>query len=226
MKITDKMMSEAAAEMNDAMLRSLPDPNDCHHEFSARFERKMKRVIRKVEHPVLTKVLQRVACVALVLIIGFASVLALSPTVRATVFGWIRERYESFISYYFEDGISANEAAPQYTIGSIPDGYVEIAVSNIPDNQTYIYSNADGQVLSFAYSTNADAINYLVKQEGYVVEETTVHDCRADFFRSKNASKSNCIVWYDDEAKTIFYISGYFEMDNLIKLAESVESKK
>lgn len=41
MKLTDEMLGQAAAEAMDSLMRSLPDPKDCHHEFSPEFERKM-----------------------------------------------------------------------------------------------------------------------------------------------------------------------------------------
>ena len=45
--ITDKMLAQAAAELATAINESLPDPKDCTHEFSAEFERKMKRITRR-----------------------------------------------------------------------------------------------------------------------------------------------------------------------------------
>ena len=44
--ITDEMIAEAAAELNQALIDSLPDPRDCKHHFSKKFERKMKIMIQ------------------------------------------------------------------------------------------------------------------------------------------------------------------------------------
>lgn len=223
MNITEQMIAEAAAEMNDAMLNSLPNPDDCRHKFSARFERKMRRVIFRVDHPVQFRIVQRVASIVLVLFIGFATILAASPTVRAAVFGWIREQYESFVMYYFEDGASVSKEPTEYHISKLPDGYTEIVASDIPDNQAFIYSNADGQLLYFSYSTNPDAIRYLIKEDGYAVEEVIVFNSPADFFLSEDRTQSNCIIWCNEENNVIFYISGFFERDEMIELAESVQ---
>lgn len=38
--ITDEMLAEAAAELAEAINASLPAPEECHHQFSAKFERK------------------------------------------------------------------------------------------------------------------------------------------------------------------------------------------
>lgn len=147
MKITDEMMAEAAAEMNEAMLRSLPDPDDCHHEFSRRFKRKMKRVIYRADHPVQFRIMQRVATIFLVICIGFATILTFSPTVRANVVGWIREQYESFVAYYFEDNYESKADPVEYYISDLPVEYAEIAVSDNEGIHTTVYSTNDGDVL-------------------------------------------------------------------------------
>lgn len=46
MKITDKMLAQAAKEVDEAILDQLPDPADCKHEFSPEFEQKMAAVCR------------------------------------------------------------------------------------------------------------------------------------------------------------------------------------
>lgn len=226
MEITDEMMAEAVADMNEAMLRSLPKPEECHHEFSAKFERKMKRAIYRAEHPIQYRVMQRVASIVLVLFIGFVSILAISPTVRAAVFGWIREQYESFITYYFEDGTSANKDPTAFYISGLPAEYAEIAASNMSDIQTYVYADSTGQFLYFSYSTNPDAANYLIKEDGYSVEFVSVLNYPADFFLAEDTNQSNCIIWCDEENRIIFYISAFLEKNELIALAESVSPKK
>ena len=51
--ITDEMLAQAAAELADAINESLPDPSECNHQFSPRFERKMKRLIHGTNHPIM-----------------------------------------------------------------------------------------------------------------------------------------------------------------------------
>ena len=43
--ITDEMLRAAASEADQAILDSLPLLQECDHQFSPQFERKMKRVI-------------------------------------------------------------------------------------------------------------------------------------------------------------------------------------
>lgn len=226
MKITEEMMAEAAAEMNDAMLSSLPDPDDCHHEFSTKFEHKMKRVIYRADHPVQFRVMQRVASIVLIIFLGFATILAVSPTVRAAVFGWIREQYESFIAYYLEDNVSENEGPTAYYISDLPVEYIEIEISDDPDNYTAIYADNNGHFLYFCYSSTPDSSAFFLGEEGYSVEEILVRNHPADFYLSENPAQGNSIIWHDQNSNIIFFISGMMEKAELVDLAESVLPKK
>lgn len=222
MMLTDKLLAAAAAEVNEAMLRGLPEPGDCAPEFSPRFEWKMRRVLRRGNHPAAYRVMQRAASIVLVLLIGFAAVMAVSPTVRANVWGWIRERYESWVIYRYEDSVPSDVEVIEYKLTDLPEGYTEIRRSNMPDIETIVYEDADGSFLFFSYSKNPEAIMYLVKAEGYAIEEIEVRDMKGEVYSAEDASNSNCIIWSDDTENTMFYISGYFNREELVALAESV----
>ena len=43
--ISDERMKKAAEELLEAMLDSLPDPDECHVEFSEAFKKKMQAMI-------------------------------------------------------------------------------------------------------------------------------------------------------------------------------------
>ena len=93
--INDTMLRQAAAELAIAMNESLPDPKECAHQFSPKFEKKIKRLTRRTNHPIIYRSLRRVASILLVVVIGFCSVLAVSAEVRATVLGWVKEQNQS-----------------------------------------------------------------------------------------------------------------------------------
>lgn len=228
MEITDEMMAEAVADMNEAMLRSLPKPEECHHEFSTRFERKMKRAIYRAEHPIQYRVMQRVASIVLVLFIGFMSILAISPTVRAAVFGWIREQYESFITYYFEDGTSPGDGPTEYYISGLTDDYAEVSAFYDEEfgNFSGIYADPNGNMLFFSYATIPENANFFIEETGYSVDQILISGNPADLYIAEDNSKSNCIIWCDEQNNVIFYISALIDENTLISLAESVSPQK
>ena len=223
--ITDEMIAEAAAELNEAMIKSLPDPHECKHQFSKKFERKMDRLIYRVNHPIRYKIVSRVASILLVMLIGFTVVMSCSPTARAVVIGWIKQVYESFYSYYFE----ANEdthSSNKYQIDLVPEGYVEMSTTEESGIFMYVYANEQNSLLVFAYSESANSGVFFLDQEGSEVEEILVNGMTADLYLAKDNNLSNSIIWCDDGAGIIFYVSGQFDGGELKNIAESVKITK
>lgn len=112
--INDEMLKQAAAELATAMNESLPDPEECVHQFSPEFEKKIKKLTRRANHPIIYRSFRSVASVLLVIIIGFCFVSAASAEARATVFGWVKEQYQSLYEYFFEGEIGGSETATYY----------------------------------------------------------------------------------------------------------------
>lgn len=214
--ITDEMIAEAAAELNEAMIKSVPDPHECKHQFSKKFERKMNKLIFRVNHPIRYKAANRVASIILIVFLGLAVAISCSPTARAAVIGWVKKAYESFYSYYF-DGETELETNEKYQISPLPEGYVEISNTEDGGTHMYVYGNKQNELLVFSYSISPDSASFFVKNDGYIVEETLVLGKTADLYLSKDGNMANGIIWWDDEAELIFYISGQFGGDELKK---------
>lgn len=223
--ITDEMIAEAAAELNEAMIKSLPDPHECKHQFSKKFERKMDRLIYRVNHPIRYRIVSKVASILLVILIGFTVVMSCSPTARAAVIGWIKQVYESFYSYYFESNATTN-SSNKYQIDPLPEGYVEI--SKDEDNGTYIciYANDKNEMLTFSYSVSPESAMFYVVKEEYLIEEIQIDGNTADLYMSIDGSQSNGIIWCDENIGIIFYVSGRFNGEELKNLAECVKEIK
>ena len=81
--ISDERLRLALEEYDKAIMAALPEPSACNHQFSRRFERKMRGVFRMAKHPVAYKALQRAACILLALLALFGGVIAFNPDVRA-----------------------------------------------------------------------------------------------------------------------------------------------
>ena len=69
--ISDAMLQQAAEELATAINESLPDPKECVFQFSPKFERKMKRLTRRANHPILYRNLRMAASVYLFYPAGF-----------------------------------------------------------------------------------------------------------------------------------------------------------
>lgn len=221
--ISDERMAEAAEELFQAMLNSLPNEDECTHEFSERFERKMKRLIRQAKHPVRHRVLQKVASIALVILIGFATVLAVSPTARAAFFGWIKEQYDSFTNYYYEGTVQEDPTSYRYALSELPDGFEEVSILEIPSETMIIYANhSNNQILHFTYSQESDRINHNIESAEYTMSTVYVNDATAFFYEAKDTSQANAIVWVDLNSNTLFRISAFWDLESLIQIAENI----
>ncbi len=222
--ITDEMIAEAALELNTAILKNLPDTDCCSHEFSAGFEKKMNRLIRKAKHPRLYTFAQRAACILLVLILGFMALLAVSPTVRAGVLGWIKEQYETVTSYFFVGDPDTYEPTAYY-IASIPEGYTEKLVDDSAYSVVRIYTNEEDQQMFFSYTITPDETVYSLGVEGYQIEKVSIQNNPGEFYLSDDPAQSNSLIWFDEESYVIFYLSGFFDKEELIRIGESVTTE-
>ena len=76
--ISDERLREAARQAEENLLASLPKPEECEATFSPEYKRKMKKLARRTDHPVIYWVQKAVACILLTILIGGGSVLAFS----------------------------------------------------------------------------------------------------------------------------------------------------
>ena len=99
--LTDEMLCTAAAEADCALCESLLATMGQGHVFSARFERRMNRLLHRARHPILYLLLQRAACFLLLVILAGTTWLTVDVQARAAFFAWVRQQYESFTEYRF-----------------------------------------------------------------------------------------------------------------------------
>lgn len=221
--ISDQRMMSAAEELFQAMLDSLPDENQCSATFTPQFQCKMKRLIRRVDHPVRHRVLRKVASIALVIFIGFMTILAVSPAARAAFFGWVKEQYESFTKYYYEGTVPEEPAACKYELSELPDGFEEISRSENSGDTIIYYANYKvNQLMYFAYSQQSDQVDYLVKSEAFTSSTVRVNNHSAHFYNSNDPTQANALVWEDSDTNTLFCISAFLDSASIVQIAEKV----
>lgn len=220
--ITDEMLATAAKELSLVMSATFPDPSKEVHHFSLRFKRKMKQLIKKTNHPTRYLWAQRVASFVLALFMGFMVLFATSPSVRASVIGWIKEQYESYIEYFFPSGLTTKEKE-RFEITQIPEGFEEILFVDEENFCLSVYSDGDGNKIDFVYSRDPDAGNMMVKSEGSTVIHTYVGGCQADLYLPDDSENATSLIWYDAEKNMMFYISTVSTTEGIIRMAESVK---
>lgn len=220
--ISDERLREAARKAEDSFLASLPEPEDCEATFSPEFERKMKKLIRRTDHPIRYRIMKAVACFLLVVLIGGGSVLTFSVEARAAFVGWVREAYDTWFVYHYSD---ATQETPQNTIYRptwIPNDYEEEHELGQLNRVSVIYKNSDGNMLVFSYSYDPSSIALYVDHEYKHVEQVEIGNNYADLYMDQREGAANEIVWTDSETGTFFLISAPLSDIELLKIAESI----
>lgn len=218
--VTDKMLQQAAGEVEIAMLASLSAKNIAPHKFSDRFEKKMQKLINKVKHPIRYNALRSAAAIILIIFTIFGSLMIFSPVVRASVVGWFKDTFYEFFQYSSSGDVEPAEYDYRFEI--IPEGYKELQVIDSKDGKTYLYVNDAGSILQFAYAYGGRADNLFVKTESYAQFEGVVNGIIADIYIASKENEANVIIWQDPDTETLLCIHSKAEKKLLIELAESV----
>ncbi len=227
MTITDDMLREAAAEFSTALAGSLPAPEACEHQFSPRFLRKMRPLLRRgrpVRHPVLRRTVAAVLAVAV-----SASVwLGVDVDARASLLTWLRTQRENGIFSYRFAGPDQREAVPLYLPAWVPEGFAEAERDIKNWNAWVLYTGPDDNYFSVDSTWIQDGTGMAVIP--YPGQELTpvsvsVNGLPGDLYLTvdpETGRDSNNLVWFDDQAHIYFGIDSSLDGETMLRIAESV----
>lgn len=222
--VTDKMLQQAAGEVALAMLNSLAAKDVEPHPFSPHFEKKMKKLINRVKHPIRYNALRSAAAVILIIFTLFGALMVFSPEVRANVVEYFKETFGGFVQY---TAIGNPENAEyDYHFAAVPEGYREFQTVDLKDGKSYLYVNDIGKILKFTYAYGARANTVFIKTESYAQVDGKVNGVTADIYITSNENEASVIVWKDPETGTLLCIHAHVGKDMLITMAESVTKTK
>ena len=221
--MNEEELSRAAARAAELLNEALPRPEDCNHEFSPRFRRKMRHLLFRQQHPVLTRGLQSAAVLFLTITVLFGSLLTVSTDAREFVSGWVKTRIETIYHFYYE-GDAAQADSTEYVLGWIPDGYTIIDIFELPNEKWYTYASEDSNfTLTFLYSADSSGADIYMLDADCAQKEVTVNGLPATLYIPFNDSPA--IVWEDREKGVFFLITAQVSEDALIKMAENIVAK-
>ena len=223
--ISDERLREAAREAEEKLLASLPKPEDCEATFSPEYKRKMKKLARRTDHPVIYWVQKAVACILLTILIGGGGILTFSTEARAAFVGWVREVYENWFVYQY-NGKSGESGSATYQPSWLPDGFAETSSPDLYEQEVTMYENADGALLIFGYSKSAGAVDLYVSRDDAIVKQTTVLGNSAELYLYPEENYFNNLVWSDDNSGLIFWIVANLDEQTLLQIAEGVTQIK
>ncbi len=223
--ITDEMLRNAAARSNEIYVSCFESTYDAErqHEFSAKFQRKIEKLKRKVVHPYFYGSLKRVASVILAIAVSISVWLAVDVKAREAFFGWIKEVYETYFVYRYEGETSDDATPKEYQLTWIPDGYTELFTDETLGTITVVYADANNTWLRFSYSYDPDKLSWSFNTLDVAIKQIE-NGYTAELFIPEDLNTPSSIAWITDEG-VAFHISAQLTEDDLIKAAKSVREK-
>ena len=195
------------------------------HDFLPEFEKKMRRMIRRANHPVRHRIVQAAACLALAVLLSGCAVLAVSPEARAAFAGWIKELQQEWSSYRYAGEIDSSPRNTVYFPAWLPEGYQEVEA---PEPGTFVhalYQNESGALLSFSYQVGLKRTAFHVMWDNTTVQQVTVAGFQADLYLN-TAGDTNILVWTDEAEGIVFWLAGQLAGEELVQAAESLQESE
>ena len=221
--ISNEFIRQATEEYHEESMSAIPTENEIDHVFSDRFENNMKSVIKKNQHPQLKRVLRMAASFALVILVAGGSVMALSPTARAAVMGWLFGQEGTVFSYTSMGTKTESEVFYKYDLAQIPEGYV-LWQEIVDETQSImLYAEEETGLLLKLTATPNDGIGAMFLITTTDQKETVqIGDITADLYPSESEDSAPGLAWVDPENDYLICLDGFFSQEELIDMAISL----
>ena len=165
----------------------------------------------------------RAACFFLLLTLTGGTILTFSMEARAAFFGWVREQADNFYHYFFEGDAMPTQPV-KYELGWMPEGLEFVTTLDIDNGECYIYKDAQDFLIQFSYVLNGDNHSWGVDAVDDIQKTVKVNGNKADLYISRNDDRTSSIIW-SNERNDFLTLSGPFDEETLIKMAENVRVK-
>lgn len=176
-EVDDEWLRRHMPAVDEAMIRELEDGTDYTYQFSARFERKMKRLLRREARPrtgVWSGGLRRAAVLALCTVAALALLSMSAEGRRLKFFDTVRTMWEDAVQYtYVTDGREREFQARRP--GYVPAGYEEAERRERDTFLCLTYRNRMGDEVRWQYQQVVDS-DAVIMDTGYDAQVTAVVD--------------------------------------------------
>lgn len=230
MELTNKQLFiNALREADNYFLEQIPAESELDYTFSAKFEKKIEKLIRaerKVYWRFVNTTYKKAIIAAVILAIILSCVLGVSA-VREGVIKFIIEK--SNTSYDFKiDGNGTNEISYKYKFSTIPEGFREIKVFEDATGIDYEYANDIGDVIKLSqHITDGTFLTY--DNEHGTLSEITVNGMKVYIYvldpdsYSVKAREYTAAEWLTKDGYILkISYEGHTDIDTMIAFIESV----
>lgn len=219
-----RALMEANLERFRSALEAAEEPN-----WSPRYLRNRMRMLadpfawaKRMARPVWRQAARTAACVALACLVTLGGLMAVSPTVRAAVLGWLREITENGIFYTAlgnRDG-AENHEPPDWMLTDLPDGWTLDSASDLGSSAEKQYRCEESSVRFICSYPDEGAIGWGIgnPESGDTRREVTVNGYTAELYGDE---QSAMLAWQDEDGMLFYFTSAYVAPDTLIEMAAS-----
>lgn len=173
----DSQLKEALWEVKEKELPRIPPENEIDHEFSERFRKKMKTLIRAEKHGTASSIAKKAKKIAAV-IVAVILALVISTTADAwleKLFDLVYRIHDSIVKVDYEDeNRHTNEAGEEtkplsFMIPAVPEGF-EMQYRYIVDGHVDVYweNESTGEHINFTQGGSASSKH---NKDGLTIEE-------------------------------------------------------
>ena len=215
-----RVMLDAARQEYGSLMEEPPE-----HDFTPEFERKMRKLVCRANHPIWYRAARTAACLLLAALLCGCAVLAVSAEAREALTGWVREVYETSFIYRFFGPERESSEYVLYRPAYVPAGYrvEEEYVSD--DVLTIVYYNDAGERGIFTcFSNGATPVIQIVREGTETYKQVSINGTSAELYLDQDEGDANILIWTNEKKGTIFCLHSPLSEMELIKIAESVEA--
>lgn len=207
--------------------KTLPTKEELSHvEIPNQLDAKMQKLIareRKFYYYWLNTVGKRVAAIILVIVLSLTTITFSVKALREPFVRFIIETFEKFSSIIVvndknEDDIVVDYSFEKINPTYIPNGFMEEATSDDAMGYQVIYSSGN-ETIMYMQALNSEGI-LQANTENITYKDIEINGYAAISYSNK---QTNTIVVSGD--KYIFTVEGTIEIEELIKISESIEIK-
>lgn len=162
------------------------------------------------------------ACFLLAALLTGGAILTFSVEARAAFFGWVRQQYENFYEYFFEGEVVVTDPA-KYELGWVPENCIFVTSYETAGGEVYIYTDEQDTLIQFSYTSEPNKEKLYVNGVGDAEKQVMIDGTPGTIYISEDETETDSIIWTDATTNTLFAISGHFDEDTFIRMAESVK---
>ena len=226
-EVTDEFLYQYMPQAEEAWIGAIEKQAEEGHVYSRRFEKKMKRILKDGSRSsTMRRVMRmgrRAAAVLLILLTAAFTICISVEATREQLIDFVEEIHEDWTEYRYnlKEGVEREfrHVEPEY----LPEGYYEDSREKVGDMTFIYYRNESREVdTEIEYmECLADGLTVGLDTEGIKVKTKKIKGEKIHYFENKGVGY---VFWTDED--TYYDLTAYIEVEELLKMAESIIEKE